>query len=436
MKSKIISIVLAALIAIGLWLYVVTVVNPEWEDTFYNIPVILENEEVLLERGLMLASDEDPTVTLKLSGNRADMIKLNNSNITIRADLSRIYSAGEQSISYSIVYPGDVPSNAFEILSQTPQQITLSVVERKSKAVDVVLKVGKAETGYMALVEDAVLDYERITVAGPGDVIDRIVKAEVTIDLTGQKGTISQQFDYVLLDADNNPVESKWLKTTPQKIHCTLTIQKVQEVEIGINILEGAGITANEYTVAYYDQETGEEIREEIRISGSETQLAVAMGAGILRNNKLLFTTTVDLGVTPGTPTENGLEIVINDLDLDELLTPYELTNHSDIKMVKAVIKIPNRTTKTVRVTNIEKLHIPEGLQVDLRNKYLDVVVRCIKESVPYITESDFVVQVDFTNATVGEGKFEATVTFTKDYERTFVVGHYTVEAIVSSVNG
>lgn len=436
MKSKIISGVLATLIAIGLWLYVVTVVNPAWEDTFYNIPVILENEEVLMERGLMLASDEDPAVTLKLSGNRSDMIKLNASNITIRADLSRIYSAGEQSISYSIVYPGDVPSNAFEVLSQTPQQITLSVVERKSKPVDVVLKFVGGEEGYMPLKEDAVLDYERITVAGPADVIDRIAKAVVTIDLTGHKGTISQQYDYVLQDADNNPVESKWIKTTPQKIHCTLKIQKVQDAEIGINILEGAGITANEYTVAYYDQETGEEIREAIRISGSETQLAVAMGAGILRNNKLLFDTTVDLGVTAGTPTEKGLEIVISNLDLDELLTPYELTNHSDIKIVKAVIRIPNRTTKTLRVTNMEKLNVPEGLQVDIKTKSLEVVVRCIEASVPFITESDFVIEVDFANASVGEGRFAATVIFTKDYERTFVVGHYTVEAVVTSVNG
>ena len=142
MKRKLIYLLLAVLISIGLWLYVVTVVNPEWEDTFYNIPVILENEEILHERGLMLVSEDEPKVTLRLSGNRADMINLNSSNITIRADLSRIYSAGEQSLSYSIVYPGDVPNNAFEILSQAPQQVTLSVAERKSKDVDV--QIGRA----------------------------------------------------------------------------------------------------------------------------------------------------------------------------------------------------------------------------------------------------------------------------------------------------
>ena len=46
MKRKIVYGLLALLISFGLWMYVVTVVNPGWEETFYNIPVVLENEEI------------------------------------------------------------------------------------------------------------------------------------------------------------------------------------------------------------------------------------------------------------------------------------------------------------------------------------------------------------------------------------------------------
>jgi len=119
MKRKIVYALLATLISIGLWLYVVTVVNPEYEDTFYNIQVSLQNDEILRERGLMVVSDEIPTVTLKLAGNRSDMIKLNSSNITLKADLSRIHSAGEQELEYTITYPDGVPTNAFSVVGQT-----------------------------------------------------------------------------------------------------------------------------------------------------------------------------------------------------------------------------------------------------------------------------------------------------------------------------
>ena len=436
MKRKFVYGLLSVLIAFGLWLYVVTVVNPEWEETFYNIPVALENEQILHDRGLMLVSDEDPKVTLRLSGNRADMIKLNSSNITIRADLSRIYSAGEQSIKYSIVYPGDVPSNAFEIVSQTPQQITLQVVERKSKAVDVVLKLIGAEPGYMALEEDVLLDYEKITISGPADVIDRIAVAEVTVDLTGQKATINQEFDYAFKDAGGNEITNKWVKATPQKINCTIKIQKVLDMTVAVDVLEGAGLTAKDYEIIYYNQETGEIINTPIVISGSETQLAVAQSAGVFKDNKLVIAPAIDLALIAGTQTDNGLEIVVSDLDIGELLTPYELINHSGINVVKVVVKIPNTDAKifqikTFPITNIEQVNVPAGLKVNITTKTLNVTMRGPEYQVKWIKEADITVQVDFSNAVVGEGKYTATVIFTR-YNQSFVVGSYVVNATVT----
>ena len=71
MKNKILSILLAAVIAFGMWLYVITVEQPESEETYYDIPVVLQNETILAERGLMIVS-ERPTVTLQLSSTRTN----------------------------------------------------------------------------------------------------------------------------------------------------------------------------------------------------------------------------------------------------------------------------------------------------------------------------------------------------------------------------
>lgn len=436
MKRKIVYALLAVLIALGLWFYVVTVVNPEWQDTFYNIPVALENEEILMERGFMLISEESPTVTLRLSGNRTDMIKLNSSNITLRADLSRIYSAGEQSLNYSIVYPGDVPNNAFEIISQTPQQITLRVVERKAKAVDVVLKLTGAEPGYKAMAEEALLDYEKITIAGPADIIDRIVAAEVAIDLTGQKESINQEFDYVLRDAEGNAVESKWIKATPQKINCSLKIQKVQDVTVSVEVLEGGGLKAGNYQVTYYNQETGEVISNPIAISGSETQFTVAQSDGLLRDDKLFFDKKIDLAQVSGTPVAGGgLEIVVQDLSLDDLLAPYEIINQSDISLVKVVVKIPKLTTKEIKVTNIVTEGIPAGLQAHVVTPSLKVILRGPSYELNWITEKDLKIIVDFTGAAAGDqaAEFTAKVILNMtNRKESVVVGTYKVEANVT----
>ena len=199
-----------------------------------------------------------------------------------------------------------------------------------------------------------------------------------------------------------------------------------------MEVLEGAGLTAGNYEVIYYNQETGEIISNPIAISGSETQLSVAESAGVLKDNKLFFDTTIDLALTAGASTGNGLEIVVGDLDIGELLTPYELTNHSEINVVKVVVRIKNRDAKTLRITKIDPINIPNGLQVDIKTKFLDVTIRGLAESMPFIKEADITVQVDFSNAVAGDGKYAATVIFTKDYERSFVVGNYFVNATVT----
>lgn len=282
MKRKVISGVLAALISIALWLYVVTVVNPEWEETFHNIPVVLENEEILHERGLMLTTHESPKVTLKLSGNRTDMTKLNSSNISIRVDLSRIYSAGDQPVNYSIAYPEGVPSNAFEVLHQT--EVVLPIVKRVTNdKIDVVFKpAAESPEGYEALLEGY-----QVKVEGPAEIVDRIQTAEISIDLSDKKATFRQEFDYVLLDGEGNKVESEWL--TRGKADFTIMVQRVEDVELAVNVIGGDDWSLPKAPAVTFFAPTAEKIEMPIRIVGSGIDDLIS--AGLIQDGKLFIDT-------------------------------------------------------------------------------------------------------------------------------------------------
>lgn len=414
MKRKIIYGLLAVLISFGLWLYVVTVVNPEWEDTFYNIPVVLENEDILLERGLMLVSEEEPKVTLRLSGNRTDMIKLNSSNITLRADLSRIYSAGEQALSYSIVYPGDVPSNAFEIISQTPQQIMLSVAEWKSKDVDVLVHFnGEVPEQYIAFTNEATLDHEQITVTGPSEVVDRIVAANVQVELDGCTDTISRQYSYTLCDADGNEVESEWVKTNAEQVLYTLKIQRWKDIALRVDVIDGAGLTKDDCKITM--------TVNIIRVSGSE---------------KLL--------------TEIGDELLLGEIDLSEitevsvtkiyeLKLPNEVKNLSEINTVTVTLELPGMATREIRCNSFDKVNEPAGMTASITTKEKTVIVRGPKQYLDLLKPEDLRIQVDFTGATVGPMKeLNAQVKVVNSQLQGFVfaVGSYTVAATVTATGG
>jgi hypothetical protein len=83
MKSKILTGLLSIVVSFGLWLYVVTVVSPNFDQKYTDIPVVTQGEALLQDRGLMVTSNETPMVSLHLEGNRADLNKLNSSNITV-----------------------------------------------------------------------------------------------------------------------------------------------------------------------------------------------------------------------------------------------------------------------------------------------------------------------------------------------------------------
>ena len=60
MKNKFVAVLLSLFLATAMWLYVITVESPGSQETIYNIPVVLANESVLTERGLMITSRPAP----------------------------------------------------------------------------------------------------------------------------------------------------------------------------------------------------------------------------------------------------------------------------------------------------------------------------------------------------------------------------------------
>ena len=153
MKNKLVSIALSLLIAFGLWMYVITEVSPNSEQPYLDIPVKMEGETLLRERNLIITDISSTNVDLTLSGNRTDLNELNSSNITLKADMTKIYDPGVHKIGYDIILPGHVASNAFTRVSQYPDFITVTVerlIRNKEIPVNIVYQ-GKAAEGYVVV---------------------------------------------------------------------------------------------------------------------------------------------------------------------------------------------------------------------------------------------------------------------------------------------
>ena len=393
MKSKIWRVVLSVGIALVLWMYVISVVSPESDETFYDIPVSYQND-VLEERGLMIVS-ETPTVTLHLKGNRSDLNELNASNITILVDLAAIQTPGTQMLRYSVSYPGNLPSNAFETLSQTPNLLLLKVENRVKKTVPIQLDymATSVPEGYIADKEAPLMDTAVVEVSGPESVVNQIDRAVIQVDLTNQTESVVGAYNYVLCNEAGEPVDAEMITTNIEQVNLTVKIQMVKELPFVLNVVDGGGATKDTCKIELQRETTT------LWVSGSES--------------KIRDLTEIELG------TVNLIELKeeSNTLTFDIVL-PEGVTNMTGETQVTAIITFPELGTKklTINKAQFQAAGVAEGTEALWISEMVDVELRGPKDLVKNITEKDVIATVDFTDEELGTISKVPQITLESDY--------------------
>ena len=387
MKRRIFQAFLALVFACGLWVYVITVDNPNDEITLYDVPVVLSGESFLHDRGLMLSTQETPTITLTLSGNRSNLKKVNKSNITVVADLSKIADSGMQPLNYEIIYPGDVPDNAIKVESRLPDRVSVEVEGRSQKNLEVKwIYSGKVKTGYTPDKDSLELSHRYITVTGPTAVLNQIGNSvQVTVDLKDRdENIVNEAVPYVYCDAKGNPIKTGALDTSRLEVSATevkvsMKIPRLKEIQLVVDVIYGAGAT-KENTVVEQKVTT-------IEVSGSEH---------LLEDLDELNLGTIDL----------TKEMTVEDFTrVFEIELPEGVTNVTGVTEVKVDVQFKELVTRILTLENplLKKENLPKGMTAIFKDKVLNVTLRGSAELIDELTAKDITIVVDFTGAESGD---------------------------------
>ncbi len=410
MKKKILMALLSLVLSFALWLYVITVVSPGSDDTFYDIPVIFTGETTLTERELIITDILTEDVTLKLEGNRSDLTKLDRSNIEVMVDLGKITAAGTHHLRFDVDYPSTVPSGAFTILNQEPSEVTVVVENRKSVSVPVVIDYQKTSVpeGFVADTENATLDYSRISVTGPESVIDQVAEARIYVTLTDLKESIvAGKYPIYLCDKEGVPLSDVSLVVpSVTEVQLSVKIQQWEDINLFVSVIDGGGATQKNSKI--------EILPKTIRLAGSEAalkKLADGLEIGEINLGELLIDTTKTVSL--------------------EGLLPEGVTNLSGTTDAVIKISFPNLRTKelTVDEADIELVNVPEGMEAELTTKTLKIRVRGTIGQIANITPGDLRVIIDLANAPVGTAQVKAQIIIADKYTDVGELGIHTVYA-------
>lgn len=411
MKSKVLRFLLSLVIALGIWVYVVSVVSPEYEVTIHSIPVELVGADTLADRNLIIVSNKNFTVDLKLLGNRVDLKKLSASNITIQADLSQIKEPGEHTIRYDIIYPSIVQSGNIDALEKHPQHITLTVAERGTKQVPVKVKYkGSVPADYVADRQNPQINHKTVTITGPVAELERVDHVSILVDLTDQVSTITGVFRPTICDANGNAlVDAAMLSCDVKEIQTTIKIRKIKTVPIVVDVIDGGGLTEDDVKLTLSI--------DSIVVSGSEADLKdldqIVVGQIYLSN--LLDSTTMDF----------------------EISLPAGVGNVTGATSVTVEIKLLRELQiQEFEVMQIFTVNEPQNCKVTLLTRSIRVQIRGTEEALAYLRQNpnSIVAVVDCSDVSDGHNQnmvLNVTIKIV-DGNDAGAVGEYTVTVNVS----
>lgn len=376
-KNKGLYMALSVLIAIGLWMYVVKVLNPDGSDLVRNLPVTFVGTGVLESRGLMISEGADQTVTLNVIGKRDALKLLSAETVSITVDVSGIEQPGQYIQAYQVSFnlPNNASGNSLAVTDRYPQNITFTVARQGVRNIPVRgISAGSVADGYQA--GEFSFSPETIEVRGEESLVNQIDYALVTLNEHDMSETYSGDLPYTFIDYNGEELDGSDFVTDISLVRTVLPIFQMKEVPLTVNILPGGGAT--EDNVKY------EISPASIMVSGAKDDL------------------------------EPLKEISLGDIDLSKVLgsdtltfpipLAAELNNVSGITEATVKISVKGLTTATLEVDNIDLINTPAGYTAEAVTQTRQIQIRGLEEAVASVTRSQLRIVADLNHAVATTG--------------------------------
>ena len=404
MKSKLFAMIVSVLAAMCLWVYVVTVVNPDGDMVIGNIPVTFSGAEVLREdHGLVITGDYQEFVSVHFYGKNTDLKTLDQHKDEIKAviDVSKVRSTKEYTMTYDITLPSAVSASSITKMDKNPSSITFRVERQITKSVEVKGDFANVKIAEGYMLDSTSFDYDSVTVEGPESIVSTIDSAQVTLDRSNVDKTITESVSYVLLDKSGEQVDPTELTLSTDAIEVTMKIVKYKVVPIEVQLLYGDGLQEQDVS---YDYEP-----KAVTLSGDS---AVLDGLNSIQLDP------IDLSM-----------LTSNDETVTQtILIPNDAKNVSGEETVSVRITITGKQIKTLRTTNIVFIGVDETqFKATSLSQQVQVTIRADAADANKITANNIRIVADM-GAYTQTGTYQVPVTVRIDgYQSAGAIGQYSI---------
>ena len=395
--------VLSLLLAVLLWFYVMDVEDPQRDYTVYDVPVQLIGADQLQEKyNLALASNETPTVDLKLRGTITRLAGVTKDNITVRADITGITEAGDYEVAYDVSYITGVT-----IAESSPAEIALTIEDIITVKLPVqVNKVGKLADGLET--DKAIVDPIEVEVTGIRSQLENAYRAYVNISADQLTDTFEGDVEYIIVDEEEHELKGFSITKATPTINVRIPVYMVKEVPLTVDLVEGSGAAASDATVTVTPSY--------VKITGSIADVVpvteLKLGTVDLNTFSLAYSATMLVSL----PDNVYLKDAVTEALVD--------------------VRLASLDTAQINVDSIEVLNMPVGKSVDVETISVVVTLRGKPDKLKGLTADDLKIVVDLKDQTIIDGRqlVKAQAVIKTAIDDVGIFGSYTVIINVNPV--
>lgn len=401
------AIIIAAVSAVVLWLYVLGYDSPNYEKEF-NVPVTVEGESELRQSaGLTIISEFGFNIKVTVSGPQTEVNKLRADDIKAYIDVSSVAKAGKCSLPIYVTLPNE---NKIAVSRKSVEEAIVYIDEAVVAEIPVKLDI----TDYTLPADYSLGDYTispvTVTVRGPRAELDAISYAYASITPGEIDRSINANVKVTLHAENGAAVNNSYIELLDPTVEVHVPVKMVKTVPVNVYFVGG-----------YFGTEAAqiERSHEFIRIKGTTEDLEKIDEIKI----NIVENTLVSEYVTKIITLPEGVESVDNVTGVQVRITFNDL--------VRRVI--------TVSPSAISEILLPEGFSGKVNDSAVNVTVFGHPQDLLHLSGGDMLGTVDLTGFELEAGKnYFAGVkfAFTGAYAETpglFVSGEYGVNVTVSA---
>ena len=358
------------LLACGLWFYVINVENPTGSIHLRDLPITVQGDDVLEENGLMVTALNRDDASIKVTGKRKTLLKLNRKDVSLTVDTSSVTGEGEWPLTAKVVWPSYVSTESLSVSDWDRLRVNVVVERKETRQVPVQGEfIGTAKDGFSAgRVETAP---ETVELTGPAAALEGITCAVAQVGGEEISETLEQKSPLTFVGEDGVPVDMAHITASETAAVVTVPVWKVVSVPLTVNVIDGGGARASDAVVSI----TPKKIR--LTEPAEEDTLPESICLGELRLEEVLDTTSYAFPI-----------------QLPEGAVGWDVPDIASVE-----ISLDRLASRSFVVEEIRFLNAPSGYQVQKEGGGLTVWVRGDPSVVSKLKAEQLAVTVDLSKA-------------------------------------